>query len=153
MKKCSLCGIEQENDEFYKRNDREIGLSSQCRTCERARKIGYAKEYRVKNKEKVYAKERLWRLNNKDKVRNINLKRTYGITLSDYGKMLESQNNKCKICGELHDGSSRETSLHIDHCHSSNKIRGLICMHCNRGLGAFRDNLDYLASAMEYLSN
>lgn len=40
----------------------------------------------------------------------------------------------------------------LDHCHNSNVFRGWLCHKCNRALGAFEDNTDRLAAAMEYLS-
>jgi hypothetical protein len=41
--------------------------------------------------------------------------------------------------------------LSIDHCHNTGKVRGLLCDHCNKGLGLFKDNIDYLNKAIEYL--
>ena len=61
--------------------------------------------------------------------------------------MKTNQNNKCLICGNEQDGKD----LAIDHCHTTNKVRGLLCNSCNLGLGCFKDNLDILASAIKYL--
>jgi hypothetical protein len=71
--------------------------------------------------------------------------------------MREEQNFRCAIC-ETHEqdvkrgpSASVETSLHIDHCHSTNKVRGLLCMNCNNLLGKANDNTNILHKAIDYL--
>jgi hypothetical protein len=63
-----------------------------------------------------------------------------------HAALVTAQDNKCAICN-----TSVSGNLHIDHCHNSNKIRGLLCGSCNRGLGLFKDNSAVLASAIKYL--
>lgn len=75
------------------------------------------------------------------------LKNLYGITLKDYERMYESQKGRCMIC------YSHKEKLHVDHCHETNRVRGLLCGTCNRGLGMFKDNFYYLDRAAEYLTN
>ncbi len=81
------------------------------------------------------------------------LKRTYGISFNDYKEMLNEQNHKCKICG----GSGFKMKEHhnlllvVDHCHETNKVRGLLCHNCNRGIGLLQDSVSNLASAISYL--
>lgn len=72
----------------------------------------------------------------------------YGITKDIFDKMLTEQNNKCSIC-EL---KINENSCHIDHCHSTGEVRGLLCEKCNKGLGQFDDNINYLKNAINYLT-
>ena len=76
--------------------------------------------------------------NNKDKWKNCNhsdnrLLRVYGITVSDYDKMLKHQNYKCKICkkDERAMQSNKIKRLSVDHDHNTGKIRGLLCHSCN----------------------
>jgi hypothetical protein len=66
----------------------------------------------------------------------------YNITANDYDTMLKEQNHKCKICliSFLH--TKHSTKPFIDHCHTTNKVRGLLCLHCNAGLGYFKDDVD-----------
>lgn len=60
--------------------------------------------------------------------------------------LIERQNNLCSICGvDLGKG------FHVDHCHKTGFIRGVLCGLCNRGLGCFKDNLDSLQAAIRYL--
>lgn len=62
--------------------------------------------------------------------------------------------NKEKIkaaCGICKETFSEKQPPHVDHCHISGKVRGLLCGNCNRGLGIFRDSLGILENAKEYL--
>lgn len=76
-------------------------------------------------------------------------KRRYSVTPEDFLKMMVLQDGRCAICdrtfGEV--GGAR-----VDHCHASSVVRGLLCHHCNAGLGLFRDNVESLKSAVSYLN-
>lgn len=74
---------------------------------------------------------------------------THKITKQAYDGMYVAQNGCCVICGR-HQSEFRKR-LCIDHCHKTNKIRGLLCINCNTGLGHFKDNPQILANAIEYL--
>lgn len=81
------------------------------------------------------------------------LRKKYGLTLADVERMWQEQGRCCAICRQalvLSDGS-RSVAVKIDHDHSNGEIRGLLCGHCNTGLGMFRDNPINLASAILYL--
>ncbi len=80
-----------------------------------------------------------------------NLYRRYGITTLEYNQMFNQQEGKCKICHKHQ--SELDHSLNIDHCHESNRVRGLLCRKCNTALGSFKDSIELLKSAMEYLKN
>ena len=86
---------------------------------------------------------------NKDRFRNSNYKRTYGISLDDYNSILTKQNFKCVLCGRHTSEVSR--GLHVDHCHETGKVRGLLCLGCNAGLGMLGDNVEGLEKAIKYL--
>jgi len=80
-----------------------------------------------------------------------NYSRVYGITQAQYDEMLEKQNGKCAICNNPDEVEDRK--LAIDHCHTTGRIRGLLCGKCNRGLGfIFKDNPDLLLKAISYFS-
>lgn len=86
---------------------------------------------------------------NKDKWREGVMRRDFGITVAKYDEMLASQNGRCAVCfTDTPDGKGR---FHVDHCHSTSKVRGLLCHRCNTGLGLFRDSPDALSRAVEYL--
>jgi hypothetical protein len=67
----------------------------------------------------------------------------------DYAKLLVEQNNACAICGI--EATELKRELSVDHNHETNKIRGLLCHHCNIGLGNFKDSTTLLSIAIEYL--
>ncbi len=74
-----------------------------------------------------------------------NLEKRYGITEEAYKDFLERQGGLCAICRGL------MSPPHVDHCHSSGKVRGLLCSECNLGLGKFKDNPEFLSRATSYL--
>jgi hypothetical protein len=79
-----------------------------------------------------------------------------GITFEQYQALLEKQEFKCAICKSLTSGVKDWNIDHDHKCCSTRKscgkcVRGLLCMKCNVGLGAFRDNLDFLQAAIDYL--
>lgn len=102
-----------------------------------------------KHREKRIADIRLDRKLNPDKYKNQDLKKVFGITLIEYKLMLENQQHKCKICNKHKNEFKKQ--LAVDHCHSTGRIRGLLCEKCNVGLGSFKDNIEVLTQAIEYL--
>lgn len=82
------------------------------------------------------------------------LNRKYGITLSDYERMHAEQSGRCKICGGegfVMDKDRHSLKLVVDHCHVTDKVRGLLCHNCNRALGLLKDNIQTLENAIAYL--
>ena len=75
----------------------------------------------------------------------------HGVKYEDYLKMFEEQGGVCKICGK--EGTGKRSRLNIDHCHTTGRVRGLLCHLCNKGLGCFRDDPRSLAVAIEYLKS
>jgi hypothetical protein len=125
---CTACGEFKTSDNFaLERNPaafKGIAMRSTCRPCTEFRKY------------KAFLKLR------------------YNITYEDYEKILEDQNYCCAICGEEENGNSRTSGrLFVDHCHSTGKVRGLLCSRCNHGLGHFRDNPNLLNNAIQYLKS
>jgi hypothetical protein len=74
----------------------------------------------------------------------------YDITKEQYDEMFNKQQGKCHICDKHQSELLRP--LCIDHSHKTNKVRGLLCDRCNRGLGVFQDDVKLLLKAIEYLS-
>ena len=87
----------------------------------------------------------------KERDRRSSLLRKYGITLEDYYNLLKKQGNVCAIC-------STETptgigTFHVDHCHKTGKIRGILCSKCNHSLGLFNEDENIIYKAYEYIKN
>lgn len=118
----------------------------------------YGKKSYEKHKHKYLARSKELYLENKDKKRDYYylkrreavLKSRYGITLEDYETMLQEQGGSCAICKSLEPGD-KNLNFHVDHCHATNKVRGLLCNTCNLGLGYFHDSVEDLTNAIEYL--
>jgi hypothetical protein len=82
---------------------------------------------------------------------NRKLKNLYGITLEEKERMFRSQDKACAACktAEVTD----EKHWHVDHCHDTKKIRGILCHHCNVGIGFARDDINTLKSWISYLES
>jgi hypothetical protein len=119
------------------------------------------KAWYVANREAVLAKRALWHANNKER-RSAWARKTYredreriffkkyGVTLLDYYIMLEKQGYQCPICQDWL--RPRTDELRIDHCHVTNKVRGIPHHKCNLLLGLADDNVNILTNAINYLS-
>lgn len=77
------------------------------------------------------------------------MRRAYGLEPSDFSDLLAKQNGVCAICGGQPNGPGKR--LHVDHCHTSKAVRGLLCAKCNTALGLLDDNPDRLEAAAAYL--
>lgn len=112
-------------------------------------KRAYNKARYEANKEAILDQQKEFYKNNKDEKRKNNYKAQYGITLEDYNEMFVNQNGCCKICGR-HQSEFKKT-LCVDHCHTTGKVRGLLCSNCNIVLGQAKDDIEILKSAIKYL--
>lgn len=142
QKQCTVCEEFKVFDAFPKgkqRKDGSYALRPVCKSCT------------VKHNLDVYHNKGGKEKQKKRSFKN-NLKK-YGISPEEYQRMLDSQGGVCKICSSDKVSRSRDTyNLFVDHDHETGKVRGLLCHHCNAGLGYFKDNLNYLNNAIEYLN-
>jgi hypothetical protein len=83
----------------------------------------------------------------KERVRNNYLWDTHKLTTEEYNLLLAYQENVCQICKS----SEKNGTYHVDHCHRTGDIRGILCGSCNRGIGYLQDNLQIARSSVEYL--
>lgn len=127
----------------------------------------YFKEWRDKNKEQLrkISKDKNEKFRSKYRIgekrfkspngkrqsyRYAHIKAKYGLDADRYEAMIEEQNNKCYICNnEFED--YKDKRIHADHCHTTGKVRGLLCGYCNKGLGFFGDNIERLERAIQYM--
>jgi hypothetical protein len=132
-KTCTKCGVTKDIAEFYKRGGKQSPDTrhNHCKECTKRR---------VSATPSIVKREQA-------------LKRMYGITQQDYDVMLAEQNNQCAIC-ETTEPGGRHTSNYfvVDHCHTTGKVRKLLCHHCNTALGLVGDNISTLQTMIEYLS-
>lgn len=152
-KSCTQCEEVKVLDEFYRQGANR--RYSECKDCSRERaQRWYAKQ---ENRERTYVSVATYRAANPDKVRALNLRRCYGLTPDEYDRMYDQQAGRCAICskGCIRFGTgtaeTRDQVLCVDHCHTTGAVRGLLCGHCNRGIGFFRNDPAVLHAAIEYL--
>lgn len=126
-KLCKKCNTMKPLSDFHKKAGRKDGHASTCKEC-------------VNDRVRTY---------DPDKNRDAKLRKTYGISLKEYQEMLKAQGGKCAICGGSEPINGR--LMAVDHCHTTGKVRGILCSHCNRALGFFRDNVQSLENAIRYL--
>jgi len=139
-KRCTVCEQEVPVELFYKRAASEDNLAYRCKPCDKLA----GQKYRKLNKEKD-RQSRKW-----ERVR-----RLYGLTEASYLNLWEAQGGKCKVCSQaLKEGWTKNHDKHravVDHCHTTGKVRGLLCTMCNKGVGLLGDNSEGLYKAYEYL--
>lgn len=120
----------------------------------RERHAAYMREHRAKHPTENTARMERYKIRNPEKYRatqaNASLQKHYGITTAHRDQMLKSQGGRCAICRS--DNSGRKNmDWCVDHCHTSKKVRGILCHPCNAVLGYAKDNAETLAAAIDYL--
>lgn len=146
---------------FNKHSSGKHGLQPRCKECKRKEnrqfilenpenKKQWDKKYAQSHPE-VHRSASLKYARSEKGKRNVKknwLENKYGLTEEQYQSIWNKQNGLCAICEKLEEITNR---LHVDHCHATNTIRGLLCGKCNRGLGMFNDNKSLLIKAIGYL--
>jgi len=129
MRTCNICGETKALTEYYVNN---FGYHhGKCKKC-------YIKKGQAKY--------------DPTKKRNDNLRRKYGITLTEYNDMLITQSGKCKVCGTTNPGGRKDTDVFaVDHSHETGKIRGLLCHGCNTALGLVKEDKRILQNLINYI--
>lgn len=126
---CERCSISKPACEFYIREGKNgMTLQKPCKDCMR-----------------LYQKSR------KEIIRGGNLKRVFNLSREEYNAILLEQEERCKICKKHVSEFTKE--LAVDHCHKTNKVRGLLCSSCNTGIGHFKDNVELMNEGIKYLQN
>lgn len=124
------------------------------------KKREHDRKYRAANREKNKEKSRLFRFNNPEYNREYSkrwkaarpnydkdrhLRNLYGITLAERDELIAMQNSLCAICKEF------LSEPHVDHAHTTKKVRGILCRHCNFLIGLAKENCTTLQNAVKYL--
>jgi hypothetical protein len=141
---------------------------SACKEC----KATYTRVWRSENKEHIEEITRDWRARNKpqivernkeyyefNKERLLNWSRKhaflkkYGLTLEQHAEMVKQQSGKCLICDTQPNPmlGNKKKGLHVDHCHETGKIRGLLCHNCNCAIGLLNDDAGNVRRLLEYI--
>lgn len=158
---CPKCKTLKPADAFGADKNRRDGKHPWCRPCARAGRNASNLKPEVREKRRVYQRE--WARRDEVKARRSGqgnaerarvykwrskLRSKYGLTEREYLALLNSQGGLCAACREQFPSSKL---THIDHCHRTGKVRGILCGHCNRALGGARDSVAILKSLAAYL--
>lgn len=133
---CSCCKEIKSVELFPRATKKKRGYAWECKACKTERR----------DQKKASMSSEEWALQNKKYY----LKSQYGITLEDYNIKLKEQQHKCAICSADEVDIYLQT-LYVDHCHTTGKIRGLLCHSCNAALGLLKDSQTLLDNAKDYL--
>jgi len=128
QKLCTACQQFKSLDFFNKNKDGKFGKHSICKKCNSERN-----RYRYANGDS-YA---------------VRLKKLYGLSVDEYKQMYSEANGKCQVCNISEDKLNKRLS--VDHCHTTGKVRGLLCSKCNTALGQLDDDLNKISALYSYL--
>ncbi len=141
LKQCPECSQDKELSEFYKKTryykypNSPAGVSNLCKECDKAAR----KRYLDQNPEVKTLTDRKYHL------------KRYGLTVESYNSLFLKQNGCCAGCN-LHQ-SEFNRNFAVDHCHTTGKVRGLLCVACNLVIGHAQDDTSILLNLIKYLNN
>lgn len=148
-KECIKCKELKEEELFvpvYNKEKQIIRTRNTCKQCFNKQREEQRKKNPTENR--INSNKERWKRNPSTvsplHKRAYNLKKKYGMSLEDFDKIRQEQDAKCKICNQ-------EKFLVVDHCHSSGRVRGLLCSSCNTAIGLLKDDVDILQKAINYL--
>ena len=132
-RKCRKCGLlSPDSDNLYlfvKDSNHKTGYTNLCKEC----KNRHGRNSPV----------------TKETARKAQYKFRYGISIEEYDDIYITQQGACAIC--FTHASELKYRLHIDHCHETGKVRGLLCKRCNLAIGFLDEDIDKLNSSIKYL--
>lgn len=141
----------QSEPSYYEKNKDRIKASRALHYQENKAAIkAKSAEWYKTNKSRVAEVGKAYRDANPDEMKSKDLLRRYGITLEQRDALFTSQGSVCAVCASDTPGGK---GWHVDHCHRTQAVRGILCHHCNLMLGNAKDNPATLAAAITYLSH
>ncbi len=147
MKRCNKCMILKATADFYEKRYKsgKIGLRSYCISCGKKSRDDWRKASSKDNdRNKLYNKEHADEIRGKKLVKKYWPGLTWQEALKEWQRLYDEQGGLCAF-------GHKVKKLHVDHCHTSGKVRGLLCYNCNNGLGRFKDDIIVLKKAVDYL--
>lgn len=145
VRTCRICNVEKAVTAFPIHRQMIGGRAHECRSCTNERQRAWRKKAVATRPEFVAA--RLF-----SQVKN--RAKRYGLTLEEFAVLEAMAVGKCEICQKPARARNKwkaDSKLHVDHCHTTGKVRGMLCTDCNRGIGLFRDDPKALRRAADYL--
>ena len=173
-KQCPKCKLTKKTTEFYRDKSHKDGLQCHCKSCNHAARRKYAQSTAGKARRRKYdnlpnvkARQATYNSSPKRKSSKAAYRKTdagrlsscwsrikyrYGITKADYDVMFKAQGGCCAICGKEPRDNTGNMRLVVDHCHTTGKIRGLLCKLCNCSIGFLNDDVNLVFKAYTYLA-
>ena len=160
--RCKQCRSETRKRIYYKDQENSIKKSVAWKKNNRDHYNAWVREDRKKNPEKYLSYERKSRKKSGSRRITLEIIRMHKLTLEKYEQMLKDSNNLCYICKKQETRKARTKGnicrLSVDHCYTCEDkgtyvVRGLLCHACNTGIGKFKDNIELLKNAINYLEN
>lgn len=124
--KCSDCAVDKPVEEFPRNRNSRTGRGSYCKPCHNAR-----------------TRANIRRLHGD--TRHYHYRQRYGIGRDEVQALKESQGGLCAVC-------CQREATQVDHDHRTGKVRGILCLNCNAGIGALGDDPRLIYQAIDYLS-
>ena len=147
--------VSKHNKEHYNSHPEFHKAIREKRKAERDKWRKYGRDYYAMNREEKIAYGKKWVKENPEKYkrsyRASRLKRKYGLTIEQYEAIVESQDGKCLACHKVPSGKAHSSRLHLDHCHTTGRLRGMLCYQCNLALGLVRDDITVLQGLIAHL--
>lgn len=129
-------------------------LPNRCADCRKADNANRMRAWRAANPEKARRNSRKAPRTDQEKEARwvMELQQRYSLTLDDYRRLLERQNGVCAVCeGPPNGPGSAKGRFHVDHCHRTGKVRGLLCGKCNTAVGLLNDDAKRAMRVARYL--
>lgn len=146
--KCEACNNannEKKKNKYREQNPKEIKLTKICKNCLEEKPLS----------DFYFHKEGKWpepncKLCTSILKKKYRLLKEYNLTTEDYISLYKKQEGKCAICAKSF--SDIKNAPHVDHCHETGKVRGLLCSKCNPALGLFNDDCVVILNAAKYIA-
>lgn len=142
---CPSCKQDLPWGNFHRSSSTVTGYQNRCKDCN----YKAHNNWRLNNLEKLAKDRREKYKQDPERYKDYDRKKNYGLEPGEYSKLLKSQDNKCAICKSPYAGG--KGTFHVDHCHDTYHVRGLLCAECNLGLGKFKHDKNLLQLAINYL--
>ena len=107
-------------------------------------------DYKSKNRDKIKQQDREYALKNSKKLQMQRIKRRYNLDEESSYLLVEKVIYKCECCGFKYSNNCKR-KLHVDHCHKTGKVRGVLCHSCNLALGLLEESIDRVLLLKEYI--
>lgn len=137
---CKKCGSSNNSFPLGQNGKGKYYYRPTCTKCKNSVGVEHRKKYY--SKMKVTNPERYALIQRRHR-----LKKKYGLTLEKYAEIFNSQGGVCAICRT----PESPRNMPVDHNHTTGEIRGILCDHCNKALGYFKDNVETMKTAIAYI--